>query len=382
MHRLAIVALCDWTVALTVLTVGLARYILPPWNATRKEARTEEFKKLKRAPLLSVTSKGVNPQVLELSKQAEAIADFIKSEPPTDNLTQAVSLLESTNRQVMLANSTPSLGTVWKGTRPADAGQFPYQVGIVLNNYVPYAKRGYECGGALISPTWVITAGHCFQDDSQAQDIAVYTGHVNLSESSASNCNCWTSVKRLVRYPNYQLVRTPYGIILDGDVALLELSDRPSGSGVQSIRMTTAELEPDLVKTSLGTISGWGKSTDNVDSLSDALLYGTVKITPRTACSKSYGGGIIQEDMVCALPLPSDACQGDSGGPLVMQFGTGANRISYLEGVISWTYPPGGCPSTKPTVYSRVAAFSDWITGCISGGTCPSSIPRTPLPGS
>jgi len=181
-------------------------------------------------------------------------------------------------------------------------------------------------------------------------------------------------VKRLVRFPGYQTIPTPYGQILDGDVALLELTSPPSTSGLDSIKMTNATLEQTLVKSSLRTITGWGKSSENPNSLSDALQYGTVKIAPGAICAKSYGMGIIKQDMVCATPLPSDACQGDSGGPLVMRVVSGATTVSYLEGVISWGYPPGGCPSTKPTVYSRVAAFSDWINGCISGGPCASGI--------
>jgi hypothetical protein len=30
-------------------------------------------------------------------------------------------------------------------------------------------------------------------------------------------------------------------------------------------------------------------------------------------------------------------------------------------------------------VYSRLSAFSDWINQCVSGGACPSSIPKNGL---
>lgn len=43
------------------------------------------------------------------------------------------------------------------GGEEARAGQFPWQAAI----YVENSSGRYFCGGALVSSSWVLTAGHC-----------------------------------------------------------------------------------------------------------------------------------------------------------------------------------------------------------------------------
>ena len=67
-------------------------------------------------------------------------------------------------------------------------------------------------------------------------------------------------------------------------------------------------------------------------------------------------GGDIADTELCAMRhgTRKDSCQGDSGGPLVVPSSDGFIQV----GVVSWGR---GCGSSLPGVYSRVAAFSDWI---------------------
>lgn len=55
----------------------------------------------------------------------------------------------------------------------------------------------------------------------------------------------------------------------------------------------------------------------------------------------------------------SDACQGDSGGPLFVADRSG---VSTLVGVISFGV---SCGSHLPGVYTRVAAYTEWIESVV-----------------
>jgi secreted trypsin-like serine protease len=397
MQRALVLALFMWTVVLTAWTVFEYRNYrvlnaMPRLSSSRTDSDIDLAKaaatllKLKRAPV-SPSNPGTNSQVTGLLMQAQEISAFIATNPPTDRKSEAIAFLKSTNRQAVLAASQSSiavgsLGLVWTGSE-AQTGQLPYQVGIVLSNYVPYAQRGYRCGGTLIAPLWVLTAGHCFEDDTQATDLQVYVGKLKLSDSPAVDCYCWYTVHKVFRSPDYKLTNTKYGQAIGGDVALLELNDSPIRPGVEFVQIVEKADETQILTVHLGTISGWGKTTSNPSTLSDSLQYGTVKMVTDTTCATSYGPGIVQADMVCANASPADACSGDSGGAVVLH-PSGVNvasagarvvpKANYVEGVVSWTYPPGGCPSKKPTVYARVPAFATWIHECMDKETCQSSL--------
>src|SRR5215212_3633625 len=49
---------------------------------------------------------------------------------------------------------------------PAAAGQYPYAARLLMTNVPRPDGTTYTsaCSAALISPTWIITAGHCFHD--------------------------------------------------------------------------------------------------------------------------------------------------------------------------------------------------------------------------
>jgi secreted trypsin-like serine protease len=374
-HVLWASTLVVWT---ALLVYGMFKFY-PIYRARNIPEREAQLMNLKKPQFLNLHEYSpADAQVVGLLKQSQDISAFLGSELTPEDRRQATALLATTNRQAALAASKRNLGFVWNGNDPATLGQFPYQVGIVLNNFVPYAARGFQCSGVLVTNAWVLTAGHCLDDNSQPADIEVYFGHLKLSESDQPNCNCWSIVAEIKRYPNYKVIGTQYGQIIEGDAALLRI-DPPlsAGPNVAPIPIVESTSAASIVKPGLATIAGWGKSTTTVNSLSDALLYGTVKVTPDATCINSFSKGTIMPDMLCANPYPSSACQGDSGGPLLMrgQSADGHTMTDYVAGLVSWGYPLGACPPMKPTIYSRVSAFSDWIDKCLKGQDCPSSIP-------
>jgi len=63
----------------------------------------------------------------------------------------------------------------------------------------------------------------------------------------------------------------------------------------------------------LSTVTGWGTLSLG-GAQSDVLMGVNVTTIDNTECDNDYGGGIIQDSMICAKAPGKDACQGDSGG--------------------------------------------------------------------
>ncbi|KAG7262262.1 hypothetical protein CRUP_000083, partial [Coryphaenoides rupestris] len=88
-------------------------------------------------------------------------------------------------------------------------------------------------------------------------------------------------------------------------------------------------------------------------------LESPIAVVEHSICSTyEWWGSIALKTMVCAGGDGYiSGCQGDSGGPLSC-FTDGAWR---LHGVVSYG-PSGYCNQySKPTVFTRVASFLDWI---------------------
>ncbi|MBN3272168.1 TMPS6 protease, partial [Polyodon spathula] len=92
-------------------------------------------------------------------------------------------------------------------------GEWPWQASLQV-------RGQHLCGGALISDRWVVSAAHCFQDDSLASASVwtVYLGKLRLNRSSKSEQPF--TVRAIVPHHYYDEESHDY------DLALLQL-DRP-----------------------------------------------------------------------------------------------------------------------------------------------------------
>lgn len=246
----------------------------------------------------------------------------------------------------------------------ASTGEFPWQVAIVDASQ-SNPLNGEFCGGSLIAPSWVLSAGHCVLENgalTQASSINVVLGINKLSDGPTSGSKGQRkAVSNIYPYPNYNESTS------DSDFSLLHLaSPAVLNSTVATITVAGSSDSALFAAGKNATVTGWGSTTDSDTApLSNDLRKVVVPIVSNTTCNSSASyGGEVTVNMLCAgfAAGGKDSCYGDSGGPLIVSDGLGGWKEA---GVVSWG---DGCAQpNKYGVYTRIANFKDWIDFKING---------------
>lgn len=250
------------------------------------------------------------------------------------------------------------------GGLEARAGQFPWQVSLLVQKY----DGIYLCGGSVIAPGWVLSAAHCVEDKYApgatardpkllaAPDIDVRSGSLYLSRRGlqAQVTSYWRMDKRISEPSEF-------------DIVLLRVPTHASATPIGLIASTTTPGEETIrVGTSL-RVSGFGRT--ETASSSPVLKYVDVSYVRRESCASSQGyGAKVKSSMICAgiAQGGKDSCQGDSGGPLIDLGAAGAGQAPRLVGVVSWG--KGCAQPNKPGVYTNLAhpEIAAWIAATMT----------------
>lgn len=209
------------------------------------------------------------------------------------------------------------------------------------NTYPWVVLVGKDCGGALIAPTKVLTAGHC------ANATTVIQGRDKKSGSDGRQF----AVTAHVIAPHFQTISKNPDLHFD-DVAVLTLEK--AVSGVTPVNLAGAEDGGLYQPGNTGTVFGWGAHSDG-----GHLAKATVPVVSDSCFDVKYKNDkqspdAMKRSLFCAGDTTHDACSGDSGGPLLIN--------GKLAGIVSGGGHDDGCAQDGyPGTYSRVSNYSKWI---------------------
>ncbi len=187
------------------------------------------------------------------------------------------------------------------GGREAVRNGFPWMVGLV-DAADPIVYRGFQCGGVLVHPEWVLTAAHCVEDRS-VSDLEVLVGaHSLLSNEEGVR----VSITEIQIHPLYH--RRPGSVGFD--LALLRLSRAQS---VAPLALGAGQASG-MVKA-----LGWGRTAAG-GFRSFSLQEVDMPLVPHSAVDAEavYGEALTPDILLAGVESGGlDTCDGDSGGPLV-----------------------------------------------------------------
>ncbi|XP_061723162.1 uncharacterized protein LOC133529462 [Cydia pomonella] len=230
-------------------------------------------------------------------------------------------------------------------------------------NYVVYFIKADDsiqydawlCGGAIVSPWYILTSAACVEDVKHMYAIAGYKKYVHYEQLNYDACANHTKRKiifkclprdyqldypRVERWANIDLalaqVEKPYDF--NDNTYLDHCSYIPNKI---EINYDNRLQEPgtNAIVFGWGHVQKWRQMDDTLDYNQDFLLYGSVKLAPKQECMEDFDNdifrSIIEKYMICSFDEGNldDAgdiiADGDNDGPenFARDCGPGALRV-------------------------------------------------------
>ncbi|KAG7481237.1 hypothetical protein MATL_G00064790 [Megalops atlanticus] len=224
---------------------------------------------------------------------------------------------------------------------------WPWQISL---QYLRDNEWRHTCGGSLIATNWVMTAAHCI---NTKLTYRVFVGKHNLLLDEPGSQAI--TPETLIVHEKWN----PILVALGNDIALIKLSEHVTLSDQVQLACIPA-AETILAHDYPCYITGWGRLYTN-GPIADNLQQALMPVVDHATCTKpDWWGPALRKTMVCAGgDGVVGGCNGDSGGPLNCR---NPERVWEVHGIASFVSGLGCNYIKKPTVFTRVSAFNDWIS--------------------
>ncbi|KAF7655569.1 hypothetical protein LDENG_00054330 [Lucifuga dentata] len=264
-------------------------------------------------------------------------------------LTAAASVLAELQPQSTFMEENAAVGRVVGGEAAPYHTSWPWQVSLQT-----YSDNSYHhfCGGTLIRRGWVMTAAHCVYSTGS---IRVVLGDLYLHYEH--HTEQYRTIRNIYIHPGWN-----HNSISSGnDIALLRLSSEVSLNSYVNLAALPSFGEI-LPHNNPCYITGYGR-TSTGGSMTPRLMQAYLPIVDHQTCTSSgWWGSTVKTTMICAGGGTQSACNGDFGGPLSCII----NGRYYVHGIASFVSAMGCNAPQKPTVFTRISAYIDWMNSVMS----------------
>lgn len=146
------------------------------------------------------------------------------------------------------------------GGKKAAPGQFPFLVSV---RYMKNGKFEHNCGGAILSSRYVLTAAHCYKSEIRFNKYRISVGAAKREDQGQLY-----PIKRFIVHPRYDAATKL------NDIALIEMeSPLELGVKVSAIEINRNAIDGKV----MCSVAGWGRSEVRMHSQLIEILNVFVK---------------------------------------------------------------------------------------------------------
>lgn len=240
----------------------------------------------------------------------------------------------------------------------ANISDSPWNIGI----YDHSRQDQLICGGTIISPYLIISAAHCFYDESKQSIKSADNYQIVVAKFTRDYDKKDNPYQKLYEIKNIYSHKDYIGALSNhaNDIALLETSIKIQLSALvlpACINWQSRHAQNDLIIGTPGKVVGWGLTGSG--QASDILLAATLPYIPYKQCVRntpSIYRNVINPDKFCAgTEIGPAVRQGDSGAGLLFR---NDKDVYTVYGVVSWRI---AALNTSVAMFTDIYHHIEWI---------------------